>query len=158
MALGTTRTVGRPIWCLVAVMLMGCASPPSVAPLMRVVDDALNRERALLATDAQQHDRWYTQQRETLRRGFEADLRNQQAPDHKWMADHVAVYVAAREALLQAALGQRAASEQRIDNLRMASTAQRRALALIEQQDELFGHTPDLRRWWQERTTREQNP
>ena len=131
----------------------GCASPPSVTPLLAVVEQTLRAEADDLQTDAARLDEQYAGQRQSLRAGFEADLAGRTPLEPAWVAEHVRVYVAACEALAEAHIKQRHALAQRRANLRDAATAQQRAAALLERQDKLFEQVPDLRRWLNASTT-----
>ncbi len=137
----------RAIVSLALVVLAGCASPPSVTPLMRVVASTLDTEAQRVDADIEQVMRWHTAQKQALRAGFEADLASQATLEPRWVSEHVLVYVTARELLLNNRLEQVAAAEQRRTNLELAAEAQRRAIGLIEQQDALLQRVPDLRRW-----------
>ncbi len=137
-----------PLNAVAAVILFtGCASPPSVVPLMRVAQRAMQAEAELLAGDTQRIEQWHAQTRRALRDGFEADLDDQAAIDRQWLAEHLAVYLAADEAVLR----QQMKSEQqlliRIENLHHAAAAQARAVELLQRQDELLERIPDARRW-----------
>lgn len=129
----------------------GCQSPPSVAPLIAAADGVIADERRLLSDDAMRAQAWVQQQRETLHRGFVADLSGKDEVDSGWVLDGVTAYVAAREALLRHELKLRDQSETRRENLRLAGLSIRRALGLLQRQDALFADTPDLRRWIERR-------
>ncbi|MFA7235877.1 MAG: hypothetical protein WC058_03345 [Phycisphaeraceae bacterium] len=130
--------------------LTGCASPPAVSPLMRVVTQALQQEQAMLATDQQRTAAWMDQQRAMLKAAFDADMNEQQTLDKAWVNDHAAVYVAARETLLRHELELQRQNEQRRENMTDAMAAQQRAMQLIERQDALLAAVPDARRWLQQ--------
>lgn len=130
--------------------LTGCASPPAVSPLMRVVTQALQQEQAMLQTDQQRTTAGMDQQRAMLKAAFDADMNERQTLDKAWVNDHAAVYVAAREALLRHELELERQNEQRRENLTDAMAAQQRAVQLIEQQDALMANVPDARRWLQQ--------
>jgi len=129
------------LWCA------GCASPPSVAPLLRAADQAVQQEHRLLADDHERRRLEFDRQRDDLAAAFEADLAAQAQLDPQWVAQGVRAYVAAREGLLdhQHTLDEQYAT--RRDNLATASQAIARAVSLLEQQDQLFKDIPDLRRW-----------
>jgi hypothetical protein len=126
------------------MVLSGCASPPSVAPLMRVVETALGDEVEHVAADERRMALWYSQQRDALADAFGADLAAQSTLAPDWVSDHVRVYVAAREALAEAGVRARQQYAVRRDNLLLAAAAQRRARELIEKQDQLIAQVPGV--------------
>ena len=121
----------------------GCATPPSVAPLLRVTERALLDETARLEDDAQR-DTIYTQQTlRTLEDAYNRDLDQAEALTPDWVRDATSVYVAARETIV---IHQQALTRGRLDradNLKAAAAATRQAIALIEQQDKLLGGSLD---------------
>jgi len=125
----------------------GCASPPSVVPLLTVVDKALAAEGNALETDAERREAWFEQSRRALADAFEADLAAQSELERQWVRDHAGVYAAAREALARREIVQQQALQTRRENLAVARDAQRRAIQLIQRQDRLFDDVPDVRRW-----------
>ena len=127
--------------------LLGCASPPSVAPLLRSADLAITQEQQLLNDDSARRSQWFAQQRDALAGGFEADLNSQPQLDSAWVLEGVHAYTAACELLLRHELDLQQQTKTRGKNLQQASAAIRRAVGLIEQQDQLFQRIPDLRRW-----------
>lgn len=139
--------VARATVSLALMVLTGCASPPSVTPLMRVVEGALRAEALRVEGDIERLAEWHALQARTLRDGFEADLDARPTLDRQWVSEHVSVYTAAREALLRHQIEQATAAARRRANLETAAEAQRRAIGLIEQQDALLQRVPDLRRW-----------
>lgn len=143
----TRRAVTAVSLGLIALLLSRCSSPPSVAPLVRVSVTAIEQERAQLAVDATRQTQWYDQQRQSLEAGFAADLGTRPTLDAEWVKQGVQAYVAAREMLVRHELSAARALETRQENLAHAADALRRAVALIEQQDQLFEDVPDLRRW-----------
>jgi len=132
---------------LTTIFLGGCASPPSVAPLLEQAERVLRDERRLLATDAARSEAWFDQQRAALAAAFEADLADRDALTAEWVRTGVTAYVAAREALVEREMQLARQRQVRMQNLDLASLAQRRAIALIQQQDDLLRWMPDLRRW-----------
>ena len=149
------RWIGSVIGLVMVVGLTGCASPPSVSPLMQVVEQTLQQEQVMLQTDQQRATAWMDQQRATLAAAFDADMNEQQTLDKTWVHDQVAVYVAAREALLRHELELQRQHEQRRQNLADAMAAQQRAMQMIEQQDALLASVPDVRRWLQRQQQKE---
>ena len=147
MRCGNRNVIGRVSGVLCAVLLAGCASPPSVTPLLRVVGQALEEERSHLEADRRRQSAWIADQRDALRAGFDADLREQAALDATWVSEAVRVYVLAREALIEHEHAVRQELERRAGNLQLAKQAQARAIELIERQDALWRDVPDLRRW-----------
>jgi hypothetical protein len=132
---------------LVATFVGGCASPPSVVPLLEQTQRVLREERRLLAADAERSEAWFDQQRSALAAAFEADLAARDALNAEWVRTGVTAYVAAREALVEQETQLARQRQVRMQNLDLASLAQRRAIALIQQQDDLLSWTPDLRQW-----------
>lgn len=139
-------------------LLGGCASPPSLTPLLQAVDRALDDEHQQVTQDAERQSAWLQQQQQALRAAFEADLNEQQSLQRDWVAEHVRVYVTARETLTEHHHRLRQTYRMRLENLQAASLAQQRAIALIQRQDQLFERLPDLRRWLQQQQTQQENP
>lgn len=132
---------------LITALAPGCTSPPSAAPLLRLVAQALDDEAAQLAADALIRQRHAQETRATLAAAYEADLTHQPALNPQWVLDATRAYVAAHEAVVRQELADLARCQQRIDNLRDAGEAQRRAIALIEKQDQLITQTTGLDAW-----------
>jgi hypothetical protein len=128
----------------------GCSSPPSVVPLLRGVQRGLIRERQHLAQDSQRSDAIAQAQLDSLEQAFVADMDGRQQLDRAWVTEHTQAYVLARDAVLRQRMNHQAAYRQRRENLDLAIAVQDRAISLIEQQDALLGHMPDLRRWIQD--------
>ena len=143
-----TRTTSK--WLVAATIVLGmasCASPPAVGPLLAVVDRAIAGEQQRLKVDLQRHIARVSGDRDVLTRAFDADLQTQQELTADWVRDHAMVYAVAREALAEHATALEAEAVQRQKNLADARRAQRAAIGLIEQQDQLFAAVPDARRW-----------
>ena len=143
-------TVNATGWLAITAIMIGlggCASPPAVGPLMRVVQKALRQEQAMVQTDQQRTTAAMDQRRATLKAAFDADMNEQTALDKQWVDEQVSVYVAAREALVRHELDMQQQYQQRQQNLGDALAAQQRAIELIERQDALFASLPDARRW-----------
>jgi hypothetical protein len=130
-----------------AMALLGCASPPSVLPLIRIADRALAEESQNLDADGRRIAAWLDQQRQSLADALEADVRAQAGLDAEWVMTGTQAYAAAREALLRHELSLELQRQRRRQNLQAASAALQRAAGLIEQQDRLLEPIPDLRRW-----------
>ena len=128
-------------------LLVGCASPPSVAPLLRVVDAELRREAQRLELDARRDAEAVDQARRSLADAYDGDLARREALTAEWVRDATDVYVAAREALVRHEMNLRAEREQRARNLHAAGEAQRRAIQLIEQHDGLIVGTLGFDLW-----------
>lgn len=122
---------------VLAFWAMGCASPPSVMPLLAVTQAALEAEALRLEADALRDAQWATQTKQTLARAFEDDLAERDALTAEWVSDATDVYVAAREAVVRHELAVQAERAQRADNLRAAAQATQRAQAMLQQQDAL---------------------
>jgi hypothetical protein len=138
----------RAAWLLIAgAGLTGCASPPSVIPLIQVANQAIAQERQLLDVDAKRMSQSLQEQRDSLASAFEADLRAQQTLSAAWVTEGVQVYVAAREQLLRQQLDLQRAADLRRDNMAAAQEVLARAVGLVQKQDQLFEVVPDLRRW-----------
>ena len=142
---------GRVEWRAGCVTLLlglgGCASPPSVGPLIRSAGAVLEQEQKLLEGDAVRVAEAARLQRAGLDAGFESDLRTRPQLDADWVLEGAKTYVAAREVLLEHELAGRESIQVRQENLRLAGAAMRRASEVIERQDELFAGVPDVRRW-----------
>ncbi|MCC7145148.1 MAG: hypothetical protein IT443_01745 [Phycisphaeraceae bacterium] len=117
--------------------LAACTTPPSVAPLLRIVEKSLTQEQMLLQEDLARAQEYLRQQRAALADAFEADLQLKVALDRQWVLEATEVYAAAREELTRHEMILARQSEQRIDNLKVAEQARQRALAVLEQQDQL---------------------
>jgi len=125
----------------------GCASPPAVGPLLRVVDRALADSHDQLEGDRQRAAQWVDQQRATLTDAFDADLASRDELSVEWVRDHALVFAAAREAIARHEMTLAREYDQRQANLRDARRAHQTAIELIEQHDALFQAVPDARRW-----------
>jgi len=128
------------------LFLSACASPPSVVPLLRVADGAIDDERRLIESDAARQVQWVEQQRRSLADAYAADLHQRRVIDAQWVLTGTEAYAAARETLLRHGWELERQAELRRENLQAASRAIRRAAELIEKQDQLFADVPDLRR------------
>lgn len=117
----------------------GCGSPPSVVPVLEVVQRALLDEAQRVAEADAAHDRLYLQQaRRQIWDGFRADLNTTDTLTPGWIEDATVGFVQAREALLRQEFDLARQREFRQDNLRDAAAAQARAIAILQQQDRLF--------------------
>ena len=135
---------------IIVTVTSGCASPPSVVPLLEQVHHVLADQQQDLqqraATDASRFD----QQRHLLQQAYEADLTARPQLDADWVRDGTAAYVTAREAVVRHELQLADQLRTRWRNLRLAADAQRRASRLIQRQDQLLQRMPDLRRWMEQ--------
>lgn len=133
---------------VVTLIAGGCASPPSVTPLLRVTERALMRESARLNDDADRDAQYARQTLRSLNDAFDRDLEQENELTADWVRDATSVYVAAREALLRHELALARERQIRSDNLQTAASATRRAIGLIEQQDKLLNGVvgEDIRR------------
>ena len=126
----------------------GCGSPPSVVPVMQVVEQTLLTEARTLAAAESARDRLYLEQaRQQLEDGYRRDLASAEALSPRWVESATSVYVAAREALLRQELALAAQRQTRVDNLQLAAQAQGRAVALLQRQDNLLAQTLGLDLW-----------
>ena len=131
---------------ILLLALSGCASPPSVVPLLRVAQSAMESEKSLLAADLARQRAWLDAQRASLDAAFDADLRQRQELDPAWVREGTRVYAAAREQLARHRFRLEQETHLRSDNLDDASLALDHAAGLIEQQDQLLDLVPELRR------------
>lgn len=119
--------------------LAGCDSPPSVIPIMRVVEKTLAREvQHIQAFDAESDRQFFDSARRGLAEAYRADLENAPELTPDWIDSATRVYAAAREHLLRNELDRTAQREARIENLVDAARAQSRAIAVLERQDRLL--------------------
>lgn len=139
--------------CLLTLILLasltgGCASPPSVVPLLRVTEHALINEAARLNNDAARDSAHIRQTLRSLQDAYDQDLSQTNELTAGWVREATGVYVAAREAVVRHELVLAQERQAREDNLRSAAAATRRAINLIEQQDKLLNSVAgeDLRR------------
>ncbi len=133
---------------VVALIAGGCASPPSVTPLLRITERALMRESARLNDDADRDAEYARQTLRSLEDAFDRDLEQADGLTADWVRDATSVYIAARETLLRHELALARERQARSDNLYAAASATRRAIGLIEQQDKLLNGVvgEDIRR------------
>lgn len=144
-----TRFDPRP-WLVVCVCLAGpaaCTAPPSVSPLLRMAEEAMRAESQRLAADVERDVQRIDQTRAALAAAFDADLRQRDALDARWVTDAAEVYAAAREALARHEMALRRERDQRAANLHVAANATRRAVQLIERQDALITRTLGTDTW-----------
>ena len=146
------RADGWRRWMIAAVLIIvtvtsGCASPPSVVPLLEQVHRVLANQQQDLQQRAERDAVRLDQQRHLLQQAYETDLTVRPQLDADWVRDGTAAYVTAREALLRHELQLADQLRTRRRNLELAADAQRRAIGLIQRQDQLLERMPDLRRW-----------
>lgn len=132
---------------ILSALLMGCTSPPAVTPLLRVVEGALRDEAARVEAEASVEAQRAEQTRRMLADAYRADLLQRDAMDVAWIEEATAVYVAAREGVLRRELAQQAALQYRASTLSTAATAQRRAIQLLDRQDDLITDTLGIDLW-----------
>lgn len=132
---------------ITSLILIGCGSPPSVVPLLRLANMTMQVETEHLNEDAQRQAEHFEQARQTLQRAFEADLETTEDLTTTWIREATDVYVAAREALVRHEIDIQQQHQQRGDNLQAASQALQRAVELLEQQDQLLRQTIGLDVW-----------
>jgi len=125
----------------------GCTTPPSVAPLLRVVNQALQQEASYLQAEETREMQRLAQARAAIEAGFVADLNQQAQPDKPWILDAARAYTAACEELVRQDATLHKELAQRADNLQAATTAQQRALNILEQQDALLTQTLNGNPW-----------
>ena len=150
MSRNTVQSKTRCLLLIVAGVLLctGCASPPSVTPLLRISERALMREAAQQAIDAERDAEHLRQTRRSLEQAYNQDLAQAQALTTEWVREATQAYVSAREVLLRHENELSRERRARVENLQAAASATRRAISLIEQQDKLLTGAmgEDLRR------------
>ena len=138
------------IWFVMATALAlgGCATPPSVAPLLRVTERALLQESDRLRDDAERDAEYVRQTLGVLEDGYSRDLDQVESLTPDWVREATSVYVTAREIIIQHQNTLARERNHRAENLKTAALAERRAIVLIEQQDRLLTGAvgEDLRR------------
>lgn len=125
------------MWAVV-LAVGGCATPPSVAPLLHVAQRAVREEATWQEADLVRDLEQVEADRRMLATAFEKDLQARETLDTAWVRDAVVVYTAAREELMRHEAALREARLRRADNLRTADEAVGRALWLLERQDALL--------------------
>ncbi len=138
------------IWFVMATALVlgGCTTPPSVAPLLRVTEQALLRESDRLRDDAERDAEYVRQTLRILEDAYSRDLDQVEFLTPDWVREATSVYVTAREIIIRHQNALARERNHRSDNLKTAALAARRAIVLIEQQDRLLKGAvdQDLRR------------
>jgi len=133
---------------LAAAASGGCGSPPSVIPVLRVVERVLADEaQHIVEADALRDRHSLDQARRSLSDAYRADLAETETLSPHWVQQATDVYVAAREALLRQEFDLARQRGVRIENLRLAAEAQSRAIAILQQQDRLLMQTVGLDLW-----------
>ncbi len=142
------KHVGTFLVLITATVTIGCTSPPSVAPLLRVTERALLEESDRLSRNVERDKSYTRQSLGVLEDAYHRDLMQTDVLTPQWVREATAVYVAARESVLEHEASLIREHEARAENLRDAAAATRRAIALIEQQDSLLRGVmgDDLRR------------
>ena len=131
-----------------ALFVGGCATPPPVAPLLRVTERALQQESDRLGDDAERDGEYVRQTLQILESAYNRDLEQVESLTPDWVMEATKVYVTAREAIVRHQNQLTQERNRRADNLKSAALATRRAIALIQQQDRLLKGAvdEDLRR------------
>lgn len=132
---------------ITSLIFVGCGSPPSVVPLLRIANKTMQIEAAHLKEDAQRQSKQIEQARQALQRAFETDLETTEDLSAAWIREATDVYVAAREALVRHEIDIQLQQQQRGGNLQAASQALQQAVELLEQQDQLLRQTIGLDVW-----------
>lgn len=133
-----SRMIARALITTAVISMVGCSTPPSVAPLLRVTERALIEESDRLAQDAARDQANTRQVLGSLEDAYRRDLEQVEALTPDWVLEATTVYVAARDAVIRNEESLARERDIRVDNLRAAATATRRAIRLIEQQDGLL--------------------
>jgi hypothetical protein len=128
-------------------IIAGCGAPPSVVPLLSVSASAIEREARLVEEDALGDEQATDAARQRLTLALQADFAQRPDADQAWLLSAAKGYAAAREALAQSLAQQRRTRERRAQNLRDAAAAQRRAISLIQQQDEILHRGTGIDLW-----------
>ncbi|MBI1335826.1 MAG: hypothetical protein GC164_02560 [Phycisphaera sp.] len=123
---------------ILSVVCTGCAAPPSVTPLMRMVQQSLEQEAGYLEHDTQLQSQHTALVLDTLESAFEKDLRERGSLDPQWVLDATRAYTAAREQVVLQDARLTASRTQRIENLLASVEAQQHAIGLLDQQDQLL--------------------
>jgi len=141
---------GRPRILMGAMLLLalsGCGAPPSIGPLLDLSGAVLDREAGRLDADAEAaHDRLELQA-SMLASAFDRDLNERATLNADWVSEAVSAYVAAREALVRQAAEVESSYAARVDDLRAAREAQRRAVSLLERQQTILPWPASWRGW-----------
>ncbi len=144
---GMFRVLSFVVLVALALILSACASPPSVTPLLTVVNQALADEVAALVVDGQRDGARVNELRDNLADAFARDLQETPELSPRWVTEASEGYALAREALLRHELTLAEERQRRTENLRVARQAQDRALELLQQQDKLLTDTLRLDLW-----------
>jgi hypothetical protein len=162
------RTIHPPLrktWHIVASLAMlfffvltftlvtGCGAPPSVVPLLTVAATATEREASLVEEESLNDEQAAEAAKQRLTSALQADLQQRPNADLAWILSAAKGYAAAREAVAKSLAQQRALRQLRAQNLRDAAAAQRRAISLIQLQDELFNRATGVDLWQLDRLT-----
>ena len=146
--------LGRVIGVSATLMLApGCASPPSVAPLLEASRAVVAREAARVreeaALDAAQADATRRAMSAAYDADIEARIAGDEGLDPQWVREATAVLVEAREAVTRHEAARLAERERRAADLESAASATARAVRLLEQRDRLLAGPGgwDVWRW-----------
>ncbi len=133
------------------LVLTGCASPPSVVPLLELTRRAVLEEAARLEGDARREGLYLAAARDSVAAAYQADLFEQAdrmvagdseagigGVDAEWVSEATHGYVLAREELLRREVEAGTERAIRAENLRAAAEAQTRAIELLQSQDRLL--------------------
>lgn len=142
------KHIGALLVLLITTATISCTSPPSVTPLLRVTERALLEESDRLSRNVERDMAYTRQSLGVLEDAYLRDLMQIDVLTPQWVHEATAVYVRARESVLEHEASLVREHEARAENLRDAAAATRRAIALTEQQDNLLRGVmgEDLRR------------
>ncbi len=134
----STKYYGIALVLIAALFALGCTSPPSVTPLLRVTEQALLEESNKLSRYVERDHAYTRQSLGILEDAFHRDLMQTDTLTPQWIREATAVYVTARESVLKNEATLVREHETRAKNLSDAALATRRAIAMIEKQDGLL--------------------
>lgn len=134
----STKYYGVALVLIGSFFSLGCTSPPSVTPLLRVTEQALLEEADKLSHYIKRNHAHTRQSLGILKDAYHRDLMQTDTLTPQWIREATAVYVTARESILINEASLVREHEARADNLHDAALATRRAIAMIEKQDDLL--------------------
>jgi len=135
---------------MLACLGPGCTSPPSVVPLLSVVDRVLAEELAGIEVDRRRDKASVASSLKAMRDAYSLDLSQAESQGRlsaDWVLDANAGYVLAREELVRYEAALAAERDTRQENIEAALTAQRRAVWLLESQDQALVDALGVDRW-----------